>query len=497
MSQTVPRWGRFETTVENPRPCADPFASTALDAVFTGPDGRRVEIQGFYAGDAVWKLRFMPDRVGRWTYAAAFADGAPGTSGAFDCVPSDLPGLVQTYAANPTWFGFKDGGPFLPRSLHVGDCFFADGPNAETGDDWGPDLRIAFLDWAQAQGYNTLSVAGHYLRRDSEGRGRGWNSPVLWDGGTQQPDPAAYDRLEAALDELARRRFAVYPFAGFFGRNAVFPAQPAEQELYIRYTLARLAPYWNLLFNLGGPEPHQPSNPYLTRDDINRLGRLIARHDPYGHLLSVHNPTGDDCFGQEDWVGYITLQGPKTVERARLAEAHRRNGRPGKPLYAQETLWPGNGLHRRSAGRDYSLDDIRKNAWVMLFSGAAINFADMDGLSSSGFSGRPEVGRQRQEIHDAIKAVWDLFETLPYPALTPRPELADAGYCLADAEARTLLIYLDAPGTVRLDGKGAYAGEWIDPSRPQQRRPTALANAGSEALETPAGDDWLLFLKAV
>ena len=125
-----------------------------------------------------------------------------------------------------------------------------------------------------------------------------------------------------------------------FGRDANFPTAPEDQDRYIRYTLARLAPYWNILLMVGGPEPHLKNKRYLSDDEINWIGRSIRDNDPFGHLLSVHNPTGDDSFRQEDWVSYVILQGPKTVDREQLRDDQLSNRNPEKPLFAQETLWP-------------------------------------------------------------------------------------------------------------------------------------------------------------
>ena len=49
--------------------------------------------------------------------------------------------------------------------------------------------------------------------------------------------------MEAILDDLARRRMIVFPFAGFFGKSSNFPRDPADQELYVCYTLARIGCY--------------------------------------------------------------------------------------------------------------------------------------------------------------------------------------------------------------------------------------------------------------
>jgi hypothetical protein len=485
-SQTVPQWGRFDLAVPHHKSYANPYEDVTLDVTYTRPDGQTVEFWGFHDGARTWRLRFMPDQTGTWKYSARFSDGSGQVSGTFQCMPSGIPGMISHYEDNPIWFAFGGTKPMVVRSLHVGDCLFADRDNAVTGARWSPAMREAFLDWAQRQGYNMLSIASHYLNRDSDGRGKGWNTPDLWNAEKQQPNPDEFRRLEERLDDLATRKIAVYPFAGFFGRDSDFPRHESKQDLYIGYTLARLGPYWNMMFVVGGPEPRLKGKPFLGVDDVNRLGRRIKELDVFGHLLSVHNPTGDDQFKNADWASYGILQGPKTTDRGKLSRGLLRNHHQARPLYAQETLWPGNKYHP-----EYKPDDIRKNAFVMMMSATAINLGDMDGNSSSGFSGTADLNRKVQERHDIIKRVWDFFETVPYYRMTPRQDLVDRGYCLAEP-GRSYLVYLEEAGTVNLElREGTYDVQWINARDTSDVRAGDSVTAG-ESLTAPESGDWLL-----
>ena len=162
----------------------------------------------------------MPDQTGTWEYKAGFSDGSPGSSGTFTCVDSDVPGMLFRDEVNPLWFGFKGGSHALIRSFHAGDKFFA----ANCPD----STRRSFLDWAQDQGYNMLSIASHYLNRNSPGRGQGWDTPALW-----PLNASEYGKLERILDDLSDRCIMVFPFAGFFGRHASFPTDHNDQERFI------------------------------------------------------------------------------------------------------------------------------------------------------------------------------------------------------------------------------------------------------------------------
>ena len=476
---SVGQWDRFEVSVKSEKEYGDPYRDVTLNVTYEYPGGGKTEFRGFYDGAGTWKIRFMPDRIGTWKYTAAFSDGSRRISGTFECAGSEIPGMISVDETNPVWFGFKGGKHVLIRSFHVGDRFFAE--------NWPAAKRKAFLDWAQKQGYNMLSVASHYLNRDTQGRGRGWRTPDLW-----PPDAGEWRKAEAILNDLAERRIMVYPFAGFFGQSSDFPTDRAEQVLYIKYTLARFGPYWNVLFNVAGPEPRIKAKAFqnaMSVTDINRLGRTIGELDVFGHPISIHNPSGDDPHKNEDWLDFVTLQGWKGTNLPDVYKGMLKNHHPAKPLYAQEVFWPGNVYHKIS-----DKADIRKKAFVLMMAAAAINYADMDGNSSTGFSGNMELSERNQTNHDIVGKVWDFFETIPFYRMTPSPETVDKGFCLAD-EGRCCLVYLPDGGTVNVNVRaGSYTVAWINAQNTSDRRRSGTTNDGKNLSAPDGGDDWLLFL---
>jgi len=483
----VGQWERFELRLERQRTYADPYRDVMLDVCYTAPDGREIAFWGFYDGGSTWRARFMPDQVGTWSYSASFSDDQSDRRGAFECIPSDVPGMISSDEDNPIWFGYKGGQHVLIRSLHVGDRFFAD--------NYAEGARCAILDWAQEEGYNLLSIASHYLNRSEPGRGAGWLTPVLW-----PLDATEYRKVERLLDDLSDRRMMVFPFAGFFGRGSDFPVDHRDQELYIRYVLARLGPYWNILFNVSGPEPLLRKRSVLPGDEVNRLGKLIRSLDVFGHLLSVHNRTGDDEFRDEAWPSYGVLQGPKTTDLDELGDGLCASHHPARPLYAQETLWSGN----QHGHPDYTDGQLRKNAFVILMSGAALNFADNGGPttsdignSSTGFSGTLALADRRPWRHDILKAVWNWFETVPFYRMCPRQDLVSAGFCLAEA-GEMILVYLPEGGAVDVTIEGGpYDVTWVNAQGTADCRAGGQTENGRGLVAPQDGDDWLLRLDRV
>src|SRR5215510_5912029 len=77
----VERWGTFEVSLAGPA-SGNPFTEVRFGAHFR--HGHRVvDADGFYDGGGTYRVRFMPDETGEWTYntfsSAAALDGKTGS----------------------------------------------------------------------------------------------------------------------------------------------------------------------------------------------------------------------------------------------------------------------------------------------------------------------------------------------------------------------------------------------------------------------------------
>lgn len=59
---TIERWDIFKIALRGPA-SGNPFADVSLSAEFTHKH-RTVEADGFYDGDGIYRVRFMPDTLG-------------------------------------------------------------------------------------------------------------------------------------------------------------------------------------------------------------------------------------------------------------------------------------------------------------------------------------------------------------------------------------------------------------------------------------------------
>src|SRR5512136_669826 len=76
--RTVEQWGLYELALAGPTN-GNPFLEIYFAARFAqGYDS--IEVPGFYDGDGVYRVRFMPRRQGQWSYATV--SSAPELNGA-------------------------------------------------------------------------------------------------------------------------------------------------------------------------------------------------------------------------------------------------------------------------------------------------------------------------------------------------------------------------------------------------------------------------------
>src|SRR5690606_13823268 len=63
---SVEQWGVFELELQGPSD-GNPFVDVRFSAIFSNGSVTR-EVDGFYDGNGVYRVRFMPDRRGVWRY---------------------------------------------------------------------------------------------------------------------------------------------------------------------------------------------------------------------------------------------------------------------------------------------------------------------------------------------------------------------------------------------------------------------------------------------
>ena len=323
----VERWGVFELEIDGPEH-GNPFVDVELTATFTSA-GAAVRVGGFYDGDGRYRVRFMPETDGDWTFTtSSTARSLDGLSGSFAVTAPDAGNAGPVRVADTFHFAYADGTRYLP----IGTTAYAWTHQPEP-------LQEATLDTLATSPFNKLRMCvfpKSYLYNS--------NDPELYpfvrrDDGTFDStrfDPAYFDVLERRILQLQQLGieadlilFHAYDRWGFseLGR--------AADDRYVRYLVRRLGAYRSVWWSLANEYDLLWSK---NLDDWERLASVIVAEDPAGHLLSIHN-----CFGFYDysrpWITHASIQRTDAYRTAENTDAWREQW--AKPVVIDECAYEG------------------------------------------------------------------------------------------------------------------------------------------------------------
>jgi hypothetical protein len=114
----IEQWELFEvsfgTSVEN-KTEINPFRDVRYGALFTHENGAVVQTAGFYDGNGIYKIRFMPDLIGSWSYR--ITGDAPEfnqQTSELRCVPATGANHGMGRVKSQFHFAYADGRPYYP-----------------------------------------------------------------------------------------------------------------------------------------------------------------------------------------------------------------------------------------------------------------------------------------------------------------------------------------------------------------------------------------------
>lgn len=128
-ASSVEQWGLFEVSLKGPS-SGNPFQEVTLKADFSR-EHRAVQVKGFYDGDGTYRIRFMPDMQGEWTYrTTSSAPALDGQTGRLTCTPPTAENYGPVTTAHRYHFVHADGTPYFPFGTTTYAFLFTDEENA-------------------------------------------------------------------------------------------------------------------------------------------------------------------------------------------------------------------------------------------------------------------------------------------------------------------------------------------------------------------------------
>jgi hypothetical protein len=511
----------FERSFENDYPYANKLTDVELLSIYTTPSGRKIQLVGFFDGDGrgggdarsgnVWRLRFMPEELGQWSYAWSWSDGTPGGEDVFETVSAGAgAGILRPYQANPRWLAYSGTQPVWIKSYYES----GHGAIAQPFDWITANVYQPLLD----RGYNHLQVnwllslccAGQWY---TDGPPPSTTDIMLYQSG--QPSSTmrfdVWQMMERHVAWLNDRNVGLHMFLGFDGGHNDGPdwglLNDREKDFFVRYVVARLAPFaniggWNFNWEVPGDRP------------THELGwaQLVAKYDVFNHLRTYEDQKPSVHEYQRPEYTFAGIENQGFPLSAKVPYSHHQAALvsyvPGKPVYMME----GNGLWNRYWGA--APDTIRQSAWATVTAGASFAWNGHQGaveaglpLTAHGPQGLPFHGDENpnaataRQIDVLAKVV---TEEVTFHRMSPQDGLlsghnAQRVWCLAEPGAQ-YLVFATAGSPFALSlAPGSYRNNvWIDAKTgvAQPIAPIESTDAVAPAFTPPdTMTDWILVLR--
>ncbi len=353
--QAVERWSVFEITLRGPE-SGNPFIDVQLSAVFQH-EHRAVTVTGFYDGAGVYRIRFMPDADGAWTYSTSSnTPGLNAKTGAFNVTRPSPDNHGPVTVRHTYHFGYADGTPYYPF-----------GTTAYAWAHQGDELESQTLATLRAAPFNKMRMCvfpKDYVYNQNEPKFYPFPRDASGVNDYTRFNPEFFRHFEGLVRKLMDQGieadlilFHPYDRWGY----AKMPADVDDR--YLRYTIARLAAFRNVWWSMANEWDFMKEK---KLSDWDRFFRLTQESDPYQHLRSIHN--GAILYDHsKPWVTHASIQHDDFNRTVEWLTTYR------KPVVFDECKYEGN-IPRRWG--DISAQEMVRRFWLGFAQGAYVGHGE-------------------------------------------------------------------------------------------------------------------------
>ncbi len=431
-SAQTEQWGLYEISLPGPS-AGNSFRDVTLSAQFTH-EHRTVEVKGFYDGDGIFRIRFMPDMPGLWTSKTiSSAAELNGHTSRFTCTPPRPGNHGPVTTAHQFHFEHADGTPYFPFGTTTYAFFFTSDENAA----------------------NSLAgMTGHFNKTRAcvlpKPLGQGEQMLPFPTNGTPDSTGKAndYTRFNPEYFQHLEKRLLQLQAAGIEADCILFhpydawgyKAMPNEvDDFYLRYVIARLSAFRNVWWSIANEYDLVRAK---TMSDWDHFFRVVQAEDPYSHLRSIHH-SRVIYDHSKPWCTHASLQSydfEKSAER-RLAW--------NKPIIYDEIQYEGD-VERRWG--NLSAEEMTRRFWLAVINGSYASHGEVFISDDSGphahESSWSDAGRLRGDSAPRIKFLHDLVARCTNVGLN---EFEGSYYLSAGTPNQLYLWYFDYHRPARYD----------------------------------------------
>jgi hypothetical protein len=396
----VDKYGVYEATFKS-SDAGNPFIGIRFTATFQHGN-ETFTPEGFYDGNGIFKVRFMPDKEGTWTYTTSSnRDDLNNKKGSFTCVASKNHGPVrvrETYN-----FGYADSTPFYPFGTTIYEWAFQ-----------SKDKQAQTVETLKSSPFNKARMLAipPYKEGYINGPGKLNVFPFV---GTSKADfdfsrfnPEFFHQLEnnvKQLNEIGVQADLILFRPYDKGKWGFDMMDDETNQRYLRYMVARFAAYQNIWWSLSNENSFIR---HLSDEDWDRYFQLAQKCDPYNHLRSIHN--ADRLYDyKKPWVTHVSLQYYNAVREFGVSPLLRDIYK--KPIVHDEINYEGNISNRWG---QLSGEEMTNRFWIAYTGGAYATHGEaLEGGWISG--GGKLVGTSPQRIAFLKK----IIEAAPKDGMKP------------------------------------------------------------------------------
>lgn len=351
-AETTERWQIFEVSLDGPS-SGNPFLDVTLSATFSYQN-RVLEPDGFYDGDGVYRIRFMPDTPGEWTYVTkSNVPELDGHQGTLTCTEASDGNHGPVYVSDTFHFAHADGTPF-----------YSFGTTCYAWAHQGDDLEEQTLETLSTAPFNKVRMCvfpKDYIYNDNE--------PVYYPYVRDDQGKSDFSRYDPAFFRHFEQRVGQLNEMGIQADIIIFHPydrwgycdMDAEQDYaFLRYLTARLAAYQNVWWSMANEYDFLLDVKPMSQWD--RYFQILQEKDPYQHLRSNHN--GDVTMNYDHtkpWITHVCIQDWDVKKVKQWRNTWR------KPVINDECEYEGN---IPNAWGNISGHELTHRLWIMMTRGA-------------------------------------------------------------------------------------------------------------------------------
>ncbi len=344
----VEMWDRFEMALEGPQE-GNPFLEVTFGADFIY-ENRRVKVTGFYDGEGVYKVRFMPDMEGVWHYETwSNVPVLRGITGQLLCITPSSGNHGPVRVKDTYHFAYEDGTPYKQVGTtcyvwnHQGDAL--EEKTLETLKN-APFNKMRMCVFPKNYVYNHNEPEFYPFEGSLE---KGWDFSRF--------NPAFFHHLERRIQDLMDLGIEAdlilfHPYDR--GRWGFDDMGPETDDRYLAYIVARLASFRNIWWSFANEYDLFKNK---TTADFDRYFRIVQAADPYQHLRSNHN-CREFYDHSKPWVTHCSIQWQPLCKLSEEVMAWRETYR--KPVVLDEVGYEGD-IERRWG--NLSAQELLRRFW--------------------------------------------------------------------------------------------------------------------------------------